>query len=75
MTGGYLVEKEFRRAMAPRTWDRMLTPICAVAFGLTLMMAVLGLKPVRPTQPQARSQRPGMVTLVATDARSPSGLA
>jgi hypothetical protein len=45
MTGGYLVEKEFRRAMAPRTWNRVLTPISVVAFAMTLMMAVLGLSP------------------------------
>jgi hypothetical protein len=43
MTGGYLVEQEFRKAMTPASWDRAITPVAAAGLALALAMARLGL--------------------------------
>jgi hypothetical protein len=39
---GYLVEREFRRAVRPEGLDPVLTPIAAAGFGLAVPMTVLG---------------------------------
>jgi hypothetical protein len=43
MTGGYLVEQEFRKAMTPARWDRAVTPVAAAGFALAVAMARRGL--------------------------------
>jgi hypothetical protein len=43
MTGGYLVEHEFRKAVTPTSWDRAITPVAVAGFALALAMARLGL--------------------------------
>jgi hypothetical protein len=42
MVAGYLVEREFRAAMAPSGWDSAATPIGATGIGLAAVMAGLG---------------------------------
>lgn len=49
MSGGYLVEKEFRSALSPGGWNLAVTPIAAAGFALALAMAVLGLRGVPDT--------------------------
>ena len=44
MACGYLIEKEFRRALVPGRWDPVVTPIAGAGFTLALAMAVLGLR-------------------------------
>ncbi len=34
MTGGYLVEQEFRTAVTPARWDRAVTPVAMAGFAL-----------------------------------------
>jgi hypothetical protein len=43
MVAGYLVERETRVALTPRTWDPMVTPVTATGVGLATAMAYLGL--------------------------------
>ncbi len=43
MTGGYLVEQEFRDVLSPDGWDPVVTPVAAVGFVLSVTMAVMGL--------------------------------
>jgi hypothetical protein len=43
MVGGYLLEKEFRAAMAPSGFDPVITPIAAAGVGLAVAMAAIGL--------------------------------
>jgi len=49
MSGGYLVEREFRSALSPGGWNLAGTPIAAAGFALALAMAVLGLRGVPDT--------------------------
>jgi hypothetical protein len=44
MVGGYLVEREFRAALAPSGWDRATTPVAVAGFALAVPMARLGLR-------------------------------
>ncbi len=39
MSAGYLVEREFRRALTPAGWDPLVTPFAAVGFVLSVVMA------------------------------------
>jgi hypothetical protein len=43
MVGGYLVERETRKALSPRSWDRLATPVIGAAVGLAALMGGLGL--------------------------------
>jgi len=43
MTGGYLIEREFRDVLSPTGWDPFVTPVAAVAFVLSAAMALVGL--------------------------------
>ena len=45
MTCGYLVEREFRRAMTPTGLDPVVTPVAAGGFVLAAAMAKSGLRP------------------------------
>ena len=42
MVAGYLVEREFRAAVAPSGWDLAATPIGVTGIGLAAVMARLG---------------------------------
>lgn len=42
MTAGYLVERTGRAALAPRRWDRAITPIVVAGTGLAAAMGCLG---------------------------------
>lgn len=44
MTGGYLVEREFRLAGSGCGWDPVGTPVAATGFALSVAMAALGLR-------------------------------
>lgn len=43
MSCGYLIEQEFRDALSPGGWDRLITPVAAAGFALSVSMAVVGL--------------------------------
>jgi hypothetical protein len=44
MSGGYLIEQEFRDALSPGGWDRHITPVAAAGFVLSVSMAFVGLQ-------------------------------
>ena len=44
MSCGYLVEQEFRDALSRGGWDRLITPVAAAGFLLSVSMAVVGLR-------------------------------
>ena len=46
MTGGYLVEREFRTAMTPAGLEPVVTPVAAAGFALSIAMARSGLQPL-----------------------------
>jgi hypothetical protein len=39
MSAGYLVEREFRRALTPAGWDPVVTPVAAAGFALSVLMS------------------------------------
>ncbi|HZJ07267.1 MAG TPA: hypothetical protein VFD59_17605 [Nocardioidaceae bacterium] len=43
MTGGYLIEQEFRDVLSSSGWDPLVSPVAAVGFGLSATMALVGL--------------------------------
>jgi len=48
MTCGYLVEREFRTAFTSSGVDRVITPLAAAGFALSIAMARSGLQPLAP---------------------------
>ena len=51
MSCGYLVEREFRSAFTSAGADRVLTPLAAAGFALSIAMARSGLQPLAPEAP------------------------
>jgi hypothetical protein len=47
MSGGYLVEREFRAAVSPSGWDPAVTPVAASGFLLSVVMALVALGDTR----------------------------
>lgn len=56
MSGGYLVEQEFRDALWRSGWDRLVTPVAAAGFLLSVSMTWVGL--TQASFPEAQQRRP-----------------
>jgi hypothetical protein len=50
MVGGYLVERETRSALTPRTWDPVATPLAAAGLGLAAAMTVMAYRQLHPAR-------------------------
>jgi hypothetical protein len=50
MAGGYLIEGEFRKAVSPSGWHRVVSPIAAAGFVLAFGMAALGVRTATGTE-------------------------
>lgn len=48
MVAGYLIERETRAALTPRTWDPVTTPIAASGLGLAVVMTYLAHRQLHP---------------------------
>lgn len=78
MTGGYLLEREFRSALSRSGSDRVVTPVAATGSSLSVVMAVLGLRDARQLRPGtgwfARSTPAGSTSARTVRSRSHAAL-